>query len=88
MPTYEYKCDACGNHFEKFQNITEKPLTTCPRCGGKIRRLIGAGGALIFKGPGFYATDYARNSTKGPNHPKEKPNTKPETPSDTPPPKD
>jgi len=59
MPTYEYKCEACGHTFEKFQSIKAKPIRTCPACGErKVRRLLGTGGALIFKGSGFYATDY------------------------------
>jgi len=62
MPTYEYKCEACGYTFEKFQNITDEPLKNCPECDGKVRRLIGTGSALIFKGSGFYATDYARQN--------------------------
>ncbi|MBN2211842.1 MAG: hypothetical protein JW709_10650 [Sedimentisphaerales bacterium] len=60
MPTYEYKCVSCGHQFEKFQNMSDRPLTACPQCGGKVQRLIGAGGAVIFKGKGFYATDYAK----------------------------
>jgi putative FmdB family regulatory protein len=59
MPTYEYKCDACGNEFEKFQSITSDPIKKCPKCGkNKARRLISAGAGLIFKGSGFYITDY------------------------------
>jgi putative FmdB family regulatory protein len=59
MPTYEYKCDACGNEFEKFQPITSEPVKKCPKCGkNKVRRLISAGAGLIFKGSGFYITDY------------------------------
>jgi putative FmdB family regulatory protein len=59
MPTYEYKCDACGNLFEKFQSITSDPIKKCPKCGkNKVRRLISAGAGLIFKGSGFYITDY------------------------------
>jgi len=59
MPTYEYECEACGHTFEKFQSIKAKPIRTCPACGKrKVRRLLGTGGALIFKGSGFYATDY------------------------------
>ncbi len=62
MPTYEYKCDACGNEFEKFQPITSEPIKKCPKCGkNKVRRLISAGGGLIFKGSGFYITDYRDN---------------------------
>ncbi|MFW6164528.1 MAG: FmdB family zinc ribbon protein [Planctomycetota bacterium] len=62
MPTYEYECEATGRRFECFQKMSEKPLRTCPECGGPARRLIGAGGAVIFKGSGFYATDYGRGS--------------------------
>lgn len=59
MPTYEYKCDACGHAFEKFQQITAAPVKKCPECGkSKVRRLISAGGGMIFKGSGFYITDY------------------------------
>jgi putative FmdB family regulatory protein len=59
MPTYEYKCDACGNEFEKFQSMSSEPIKKCPKCGkNKVRRLISAGAGLIFKGSGFYITDY------------------------------
>jgi len=59
MPTYEYECDACGHRFERFQSISDKPVRTCPECKRrKVRRLIGAGAAVIFKGSGFYQTDY------------------------------
>jgi len=58
MPTYEYKCDDCDYVFEKLQPITDDPIRICPKCGGRIRRLIGAGTGLIFKGSGFYCTDY------------------------------
>jgi len=59
MPTYEYECDACGHAFEAFHSMTEKPIAKCPSCGKKkVRRLIGRGGAVIFKGSGFYITDY------------------------------
>src|ERR1700733_9979189 len=59
MPTYEYKCDACGFRFERFQPITAKPIRKCPHCGkSKVKRLISAGGGMIFKGSGFYITDY------------------------------
>lgn len=58
MPTYEYECSGCGHAFERFQGINEDPIRVCPECGGKVRRLISSGGGLVFKGPGFYATDY------------------------------
>ena len=59
MPTYEYKCDACGHAFEKFQSMSSAPIKKCPKCGKtKVRRLIGTGAGLIFKGSGFYITDY------------------------------
>jgi putative FmdB family regulatory protein len=59
MPTYDYKCDACGHAFEQFQSITADPIRKCPKCGKmKVKRLIGTGAGLIFKGSGFYITDY------------------------------
>ena len=65
MPTYEYKCDACGHRFEKFQSITADPIKKCPECGkNKVRRLIGTGAGLIFKGSGFYITDYRDSGYK------------------------
>jgi putative FmdB family regulatory protein len=64
MPTYEYKCLKCGHVFEVFQKITDKPLGVCPACHKKkVKRLIGAGSGIIFKGSGFYSTDY-RKKTK------------------------
>lgn len=63
MPTYEYKCDNCGHEFDVFQSMKDDKLTTCPNCGKEtLRRLIGAGSGLIFKGSGFYLTDY-KNKT-------------------------
>jgi putative FmdB family regulatory protein len=65
MPTYEYECPKCGHRFERFQSITDKPVKTCPKCKGrKVKRLIGTGGAILFKGSGFYATDYRSESFK------------------------
>ena len=58
MPTYEYECKKCKLRFEKFQQMSDAPLKKCPQCGGSVQRLIGKGGAVIFKGSGFYATDY------------------------------
>ncbi|MEJ5340945.1 MAG: zinc ribbon domain-containing protein [Thermogutta sp.] len=65
MPTYEYVCDACEHTFEEFQSITAEPLRKCPACGkNKLRRVIGPGGAILFKGSGFYCTDYRSESYK------------------------
>lgn len=58
MPTYEYKCQSCGYMFEKFQSMSDKPLQNRPHCNGKVQRLISGGAGIIFKGSGFYATDY------------------------------
>lgn len=65
MPTYDYVCDGCGHAFELFQSMTDAVKKTCPKCGKKkLRRLIGAGGAIVFKGSGFYKTDYRSESYK------------------------
>ena len=65
MPTYEYECGNCGHTFEEFQSITAKPLKKCRRCGTfRLQRLIGAGAGIIFKGNGFYQTDYRSESYK------------------------
>ena len=59
MPTYDYKCDACGHAFEVFQSMSAPPVRKCPKCKkSKVKRLIGTGAGLIFKGSGFYITDY------------------------------
>ena len=58
MPTYEYDCPKCKKTFDVFQSITAKPLKTCPTCKGKVKRRIGTGAGIIFKGSGFYQTDY------------------------------
>ena len=63
MPTYDYVCDACDHEFELFQSITEKNKRKCPKCGRlKLRRLFGTGAAIVFKGSGFYQTDYRSES--------------------------
>ena len=58
MPTYEYVCQKCGHRFELFQKITDPPRKRCPECRGAVRRIIGAGAGFLFKGNGFYITDY------------------------------
>ncbi|MCX7876931.1 MAG: zinc ribbon domain-containing protein [Melioribacteraceae bacterium] len=63
MPTYDYKCLDCENRFEYFQSIIDEPLSICPNCGGTVKRLIGAGAGPIFKGSGFYQTDYKSNGS-------------------------
>jgi len=65
MPTYDYACQACGHEFEAFQSITAKSLRKCPECGKlRLKRLIGMGAGVIFKGSGFYETDYRSDSYK------------------------
>ena len=65
MPTYEYRCTACKHEFEEFQSMTAKALKKCPKCGkNALERLIGTGAALVFKGSGFYQTDYRSESYK------------------------
>ncbi len=65
MPTYEYLCDACEHQFDEFQSMADEPLKKCPKCGKKkLRRLLGAGAGLIFRGSGFYITDYRSDSYK------------------------
>src|SRR5207248_4919979 len=65
MPTYEYHCDACEHNFDEFQSINDKALKKCPKCGKpKLRRVFGPGAAVIFKGSGFYQTDYRSESYK------------------------
>lgn len=63
VPTYEYECSKCGV-FDHFQRISEKPLARCPTCKGKVKRLLGTGAGLLFKGSGFYITDYRSDSYK------------------------
>jgi putative FmdB family regulatory protein len=66
MPTYEYECAKCGKTFDVFQSMKDEPLKTCPdkKCKGKVKRLLGTGAGLIFKGSGFYITDYRSESYK------------------------
>ncbi len=62
MPTYEYKCNNCGEIFEFFQRMTDDPVRECPVCGGELQRVISGGIGIIFKGSGFYTTDYKNSS--------------------------
>ncbi len=65
MPTYEYRCESCGHQYEEFQSIKDPVRRKCPECGKlALKRLIGTGGGVIFKGSGFYATDYRSDSYK------------------------
>ncbi len=64
MPTYDYLCRKCGHRFEQFQKVSDGPLQNCPQCHGKVERLISGGMGLIFKGSGFYITDYKNTSKK------------------------
>lgn len=63
MPTYDYGCNDCGHEFEQFQSMSAPPLEICPQCGGKVTRRIHGGAGLIFKGSGFYLTDYKKSAT-------------------------
>ena len=66
MPTYEYQCAKCKKPHEAFQPITAKPLTKCPKCGGRLKRLLGSGSGFLFKGGGFYITDHrSKNYQEG-----------------------
>ena len=64
MPTYEYECCECPNRFEVFQWMTDEHLKNCPKCKGKVRRLVGTGSGVIYKGSGFYTTEYRSDSYK------------------------
>jgi putative FmdB family regulatory protein len=64
MPSYDYECTNCGNSFELEQKITDPPVEICPKCGGKVIRVISGGGGVILKGKGFYSTDYRSDSYK------------------------
>lgn len=64
MPTYDYKCEKCSHVFEVFQLMKAVRVKACPECGGKVERLIGSGSGIIFKGSGFYATDYKKKGKK------------------------
>ncbi|MCD6459459.1 zinc ribbon domain-containing protein [bacterium] len=63
MPTYEYECKDCHFRFEKFQSMNAEPISVCPECGGHVKKLISTGAGIIFKGSGFYCTDYKKTKT-------------------------
>ncbi len=81
MPNYDYQCQKCGNRFEVFQSMNDAKLTDCPEagCGGQVKRLLGTGGGILFKGTGFYQTDY-RSSSYHAGAKAETPSPKKETP--------
>ncbi len=64
MPTYEYECLECKHRFEMFQSMLDEPVKKCIKCGSSVRKRFGAGAGIIFKGSGFYTTDYKNNSSK------------------------
>ena len=64
MPTYEYRCTACATEFEKFQRMSDEPVAECPECGASAERRLSGGAGLLFKGSGFYITDYRSDSYK------------------------
>jgi len=66
MPTYQYKCKKCGHLFEVFHSMSAEPIKICPKCKGPVKRLIGPGSGPIFKGSGFYQTDYKNKETASP----------------------
>ena len=84
MPTYDYKCVQCGHDFEMFQSMSAEHIKKCPECGGNVRRLVGGGSGLIFKGSGFYLTDYVKGKeqkkTPGEKNGQEKKTTKTDKP--------
>jgi putative FmdB family regulatory protein len=82
MPTYEYRCKACGHEFEEFQSMSSDPLTMCPKCAKpSLKRLMSSGVGLIFKGSGFYLTDYKKSNTSSGSNAKSE--LKPESKSDS-----
>ena len=90
MPTYEYRCKSCGYEFEEFQTMSADPLIMCPKCAKPaLKRLMSSGAGLIFKGSGFYTTDYKKSntssssSTKSESKPDSKPESKSESKSDS-----
>lgn len=72
MPTYEYACTKCRHRFEEFQRISDPPVKACPCCGAPVMRIISGGAGLIFKGSGFYITDYRNRGVSNSSSPKPK----------------
>jgi putative FmdB family regulatory protein len=83
MPLYEYQCKKCGHRFEEFQSMKDAALTKCPKCKGKLKRLVGTGAGFIFKGSGFYQTDYRSSSYKEKKKGEAPPETKSESKSES-----
>ncbi|MES2692894.1 MAG: zinc ribbon domain-containing protein [Verrucomicrobiota bacterium] len=84
MPTYEYACPKCGHQFEQFQSMRDEPLKKCPKCGKTgVKRLVGGGAGLIFKGSGFYITDYKKKSGGESKGGESKPSETKSTPSES-----
>ena len=82
MPTYEYECNVCSHRFEQFQSIKAEPLQSCPKCQGSVRRLISSGAGFLFKGSGFYQTDYRSSSYQKKAEAEKKSSTPTNKPSD------
>jgi|GEM_PF-6429796 len=86
MPTYDYKCPKCGTVFEVVHKMSERHVAKCPKCGTKAERQLSGGHGIVFKGTGFYETDYKRKGEKRPEHdgpPKESPKESPKKPSES-----
>jgi putative FmdB family regulatory protein len=84
MPTYEYRCKSCGHEFEEFQTMSSEPLIMCPKCAkSTLKRLMSGGVGLIFKGSGFYETDYKKSKSSSSSMKKSKPDSKSESKSDS-----
>ncbi len=80
MPTYDYRCSECGHTFEELQSIAAEPLKVCPNCGKEsLKRVLGSGAGMIFKGSGFYLTDYKKSGGETKKKSKEKKETKTES---------
>ncbi|MBN2402921.1 MAG: zinc ribbon domain-containing protein [Spirochaetes bacterium] len=77
MPTYDYECTECKHRFEMFQSMKDDPIEKCIKCGGKVKKLIGAGAGIIFKGSGFYVNDYKKGSSNSSGSSKKVPSAAP-----------